>query len=74
MKKREVPQGVLKLAYMAEEALRLAVYEEMQDHARTGDRVAIWKNDRVVLADPRKLKLRRPPLKYLSKKEKRNRV
>ncbi len=68
MKKRRVPQDALELAYMAEEALRLAVYEAIKDHERTGDPVVIWKNGRVVHLAARKLKLRRPRLRYLRRK------
>ena len=52
------------LALMAEEALKVAVYEAIKDHERTGDRVAIWKNGRAVMADPKTLKLKKPVIKY----------
>lgn len=62
--KEPFPRDPMELAYMAEEALRLAVYEAIQDHAKSGDPVAIWKNGKVVWISARKLKLRRPRLKY----------
>lgn len=58
------PRDPMELAYLAEEALRLAVYEAIKDHAHSGDPVALWKNGKVVWVSARKLKLRRPRLKY----------
>lgn len=52
------------LAYMAEEALRLAVYEAIKDHERTGDPVVIWRNGKVVSVQAGKLKIKKPALKY----------
>lgn len=52
------------LALMAEEALRLAVYDAIKDHERTGDSVVIWKNGKVVHISPKQLKIKKPRLKY----------
>lgn len=68
MKKRKVPYDALELASMAGEALRLAVYEAVKDHKRTGDPVVIWKNGRVIHVPAKKLRLQKPRLKYLRRK------
>ena len=47
MKKEKAKPQVFKLASMAEEALKEAVRETIQDHKRTGDPVVIWRNGRV---------------------------
>lgn len=52
---------------MAEEALKLAVYEAIKDHERTGDPVAIWRNGKAILIHPKRLKLRKPTLRYRPK-------
>ncbi|MBI4115382.1 MAG: hypothetical protein HY447_02280 [Candidatus Omnitrophica bacterium] len=57
MKKRK--SKIWKMALLAEKALKEAVYEAFQDHARTGDPVAIWKNGRVVLVPAKQLLTRR---------------
>ncbi len=68
MKKRAAPQKeFMRLALMAEEALKLAVYEAIKDHARTGDPVALWRNGKVVMVPARKVKIKRPRLKYKPK-------
>lgn len=67
MKKLGIPEDPLELAYMAEEALKLAVYGTMKDHERTGDPVVIWRNGKVVWVDPKKLKIKKPFLKYKPK-------
>ena len=59
--------GPFLLALMAEEALKVAVYEAIKDHERTGDRVAIWRKGRAVLVDPKTLKLAKPAIKYARK-------
>jgi len=59
--KKPVP---FRLALLAEEALKLAVYEALKDHEKTRDPVAVWKNGRAVMVDPRRLKLVKPRLKY----------
>ena len=63
MKKKQIPD-YLKTAYMAEEALRLAVYEAIKDHQRTGDSVAVWKNGKAVWVPARKIKIKKPKLRY----------
>lgn len=65
MKKSVVPKDPLELAYMAEEALKLAVYETIKDHERTGDPVVIWRNGKVVRVPAHQLKMKKPRLKYL---------
>jgi hypothetical protein len=57
MKKEKYKQP---LALLAEEALQEAVYEAIQDHARTGDKVAIYRNGKVVEVPAQSLRLRRP--------------
>lgn len=52
---------------MAEEALKLAVYEAIKDHERTGDPVAIWRNGKAILIHPKRLRLRKPTLRYRPK-------
>lgn len=64
MKKSVASEDPYKLAYMAEEALRLAVYEAIKDHERTGDPVVIWQNGKVVSVQAGKLKMKKPTLKY----------
>lgn len=64
MKKRVRAEETFRLAYVAEEALKLAVYEAIKDHERTGDPVAIWQNGRVAWVSAKKLKVKRPRLKY----------
>ena len=39
----------------AEKALKIAVRRALEDHKKTGDRVAIWRNGKVVMADPARL-------------------
>ena len=67
MKKPVSPKDPLYLAYMAEEALKLAVYEAIKDHERTGDPVAIWKNGKAVWVPAGKVKIKKPRLKYQPK-------
>lgn len=68
MKKRRAPKKeFMRMALMAEEALKLAVYEAIKDHARTGDPVALWQNGKVVMVPARKVKIKRPRLKYKPK-------
>lgn len=62
--KKSHPETSDLLGRMAEEALRLAVYEAVKDHARTGDPVVIWKNGKVVSVPARRLKMKKPRLRY----------
>lgn len=65
MKKSTFPPDLLELAYRAEEALQVAVYETIRDHERTGDPVVIWQNGKVVRVSARKLKIKKPRLRRL---------
>ena len=67
MKKKQEAQDPFEFAYAAEEALRLAVYEAIKDHERTGDPVVLWKDGKVVHVPASKLKIKKPPLKYKPK-------
>jgi len=55
MKKRKQP-----LARIAEQALQEAVYDAIRDHARTGDKVALYRNGKVIEVLARTLHLKRP--------------
>lgn len=68
MSKRRPSKDPFEFAYMAEEALKLAVYDAIKDHERTGDPVVIWQNGKVVHVPAHKLKMKRPILKYKPKK------
>ena len=64
MKKPRILKDPFELAYRAEEALKLAVYEAIKDHERTGDPVVIWKNGRVVRVPAHRIKIKKPRLRY----------
>jgi SepF-like predicted cell division protein (DUF552 family) len=51
------------LAIRAERALQLAVYEAIKDHARTGDKVVIYRKGKVVIIPAKNIKLIKPKLK-----------
>lgn len=64
MKKRKIPKDPFELAYRAEEALKLAVYETIKDHERTGDPLVIWRNGRVARVPAHQIKITKPRLRY----------
>ena len=57
-----VKQSIHSIHVKAEKAMKEAVAETIQDHARTGDPLAIWRNGKVVWVPARQL-LRPKPRK-----------
>lgn len=60
MRKRKYRLESMPLAFLAEKALKEAVYEAVKDHARTGDPVAVWRRGRVCLIPASRLRLKKP--------------
>ena len=50
-----VKQSIHAIHVKAEKAMKEAVAETIQDHARTGDPLAIWRNGKVVWVPAEKL-------------------
>ena len=69
MKKSKTRSKFSKFALKAEKAFKKAVKEEIEDHARTGDPVVIWKNGKVVRVPAEQI-LREPSAKYGRRKKK----
>ena len=48
-------QSIHSIHVKAEKAMKEAVAETIQDHARTGDPLAIWRNEKVVWVPAKQL-------------------
>ncbi|HXV28331.1 MAG TPA: hypothetical protein VD913_05125 [bacterium] len=66
--KQDEKKELFALAKLAEQALKEAVHETIQDHERTGDPIVIWRNGKVVHIHPSKLKLAERPAFYKTRK------
>ena len=55
MKQPEKNRKPFELARLAEKALKEAVREVIEDHARTGDPLAIWRNGKVSYVSAKQL-------------------
>jgi hypothetical protein len=63
MKKVKRPPPLL--AYRAEEALRKAVAEAIDEHRRNGVPIAIWRNGKVVRIPADQIEVQEPQVEYV---------
>jgi hypothetical protein len=61
-KKNNLPD--MSLAFRAEAALKKAVAKVIADHRRSGEPIAIWRDGKAVLVDPREIAVHEPKRKY----------
>ena len=64
MKKRNEKLFDIPLEIRAEEALKKAVAETIEDHRRTGDPIVIWRDGKVVKISADRIEVREPPGEY----------
>lgn len=72
MKKRSQKKMPLFIAD-ADKAMKDAVRKAIQEHAESGNPIAIWKNGKVVWIPAKKLLAREPQAEYGVKKQKKKR-